>query len=243
MQSCFSRRIRGFIRYYPLAYPPDPHPGTFPACAELTGQALPRWYDFGVWGWGCSPCHPSVSFGFPPPPWVLGQGVWGCWCCPPPACGLGRGGPRCLRSLALSCIQITAVPWPSCGDIPACPGDSPGDASTCYRGLFLASEAKEGSRIPRGVRGWFPWMVFSGWFLCKTSPMDAPAKAAFPGSQLGQAENGGLLAVWGEPLRPLLPARLWLWAWRVLGAVLPSSSEIPPEAGGGLWTMPSSISH
>lgn len=68
MQSCFSRRIRGFIRYYPLAYPPDPHPGTFPAWAELTGQALPRWYDFGVWGWGCSPCHPSVSFGFPPPP-------------------------------------------------------------------------------------------------------------------------------------------------------------------------------
>lgn len=99
----------------------------------------------------------------------------------------------------------------------------------------MASEAKAGSRIPREIQGWFPWMVFffSGWFLCKTSPKDAPAKAAFPGSQLGQAENGGLLAVWGEPLRPLLPARLWLWAWRVLGAVLPSSNEIPPRSWRG----------
>jgi len=61
----------------------------------------------------------------------------------------------------------------------------------------------------------------------KATPTDAPAKAAFPDSWLGRAESGGLVAVWGDPHRPFLPA--WL---RGLGAAQPSSNETPARAGG-----------
>ena len=60
---------------------------------------------------------------------------------------LGPGGvPRCLCSLAWSCIQIAAVPWPGCGD-------SPGDTSPGCWGLVLVGEAEGGSRTtgPMGL--------------------------------------------------------------------------------------------
>lgn len=137
------------------------------------------------------------------------------------------------------------MPWPSCGDIPACPGDSPGDASTCNRGLFLASEAKAGSRIPREIRGWFPWMgfFFPDGFCVKQAPRMLQLKRLSLAASLAKQKMGGCWQFGGNHSEPSCQPGSGCGLGVSWGLCCPAQTRSPPEAGGGLWTMPSSISH
>lgn len=158
--------------------------------------------------------RPLPSFGVlvTPPPWV-----WGLWA--------GQGGPRCLCSLARSCSQIAAVPRPSRGDIPACPGDSPGDTGTCCGG----ERSRGGLPQPKGRGTGFRGGCFRG---RKPSPGDAPAEAAVPG-QAGPAESGGCrssgAATRTPPASPALATGLACpGGW---GLHCPAQMRPPPGAG------------
>lgn len=176
-----------------------------------------------------------LLFPLPPLPMAFGAGVLGLEAAP--ACGLGRGGSCCLHSLALSCIQITAVPWLSCGDIPACPGDSPGVGGV---GVGFGEPGRSGVTHPGGHRAVFHGWFFSGGFRVKPSPSQSgfPWQPPWPSRKWGAACSlgGGYL---DPSCQPGSGCRLSVSQ----GLCCPAQMRPPPRSQRGLWTMPSSILH